>query len=91
MACLAVGMASPILATRYATRFSCIGGDCEDTCCTGWSISVDAAHYKKLKRALSQTKADREMFDQSVKKVRSGRSDTKFALIVLNEKTGYCN
>ncbi|MDP2876445.1 MAG: flagellin lysine-N-methylase [Holophaga sp.] len=25
----------------YVSRFSCIGGECEDTCCGGWGIPVD--------------------------------------------------
>ncbi|HVH47844.1 MAG TPA: flagellin lysine-N-methylase [Labilithrix sp.] len=84
-------MPDAALAPRYFTRFSCLGGACEDTCCSSWSISVDADHHKKLRRALGQTKADREMFEKSVKRVRSGRTDAKFALIVLNPTTGYCN
>ena len=31
----------------YAERFACIGPACEDTCCAGWSVSVDEAAYQK--------------------------------------------
>ncbi|MGH9607695.1 MAG: flagellin lysine-N-methylase [Terracidiphilus sp.] len=31
----------------YAGRFACIGPACEDTCCAGWSVSVDEAAYRK--------------------------------------------
>jgi hypothetical protein len=33
---------------RYANRFGCIGPACEDTCCGGWRIDVDRAHYERL-------------------------------------------
>lgn len=81
----------PVLAPRYYTRFSCIGPACENTCCSGWSILIDADHHREMRKALSQTKADREMFAKSVKRVRGEREYKKHALIVLNESTGKCN
>lgn len=84
-------MPAQTITPRYMTRFSCIGGACEDTCCSGWGITLDAADHRKLRRVLGQTKADRELFDKNVKRLRGGaRSDTKFALIVLQPTTGYC-
>lgn len=85
------GMPPSVLAPRYVSRFSCIGGACEDTCCSGWAIAIDSEHHRKMRRALGQTKADREMFEKNVKRVRSGRTDTKYALIVLDQRTGRCN
>ena len=34
---------------HYADSFHCIGADCEDTCCQGWSAYVDKATYKKYR------------------------------------------
>ena len=34
----------------YFEEFSCIGGDCEDTCCAGWYLPVDETTYKKYKK-----------------------------------------
>ena len=31
----------------YADKFRCIGSDCEDTCCHGWSVPVDEATWHK--------------------------------------------
>jgi lysine-N-methylase len=28
-------------ALNYAARFVCVGGECEDTCCSGWTVPVD--------------------------------------------------
>ncbi|MGA3047519.1 MAG: flagellin lysine-N-methylase [Terracidiphilus sp.] len=32
---------------EYAEHFSCIGSACEDTCCAGWTVTVDEASYRK--------------------------------------------
>jgi lysine-N-methylase len=37
---------SPIRA-QYAESFRCIGSDCEDTCCQGWSVPIDQAAFEK--------------------------------------------
>ncbi len=90
---MAAAPVSPtVLAPRYQTRFACIGGACEATCCAGWSISIDEPHYRKMRGTLGQTKAGRALFDASVKKVK-GRDATraKHALIVLNPATKRCN
>ncbi len=84
-------MPPSVLAPRYLARFSCTGGACEDTCCSSWAIAIDGDHYRKMRRALGQTKADREMFEKNVKRLRGGRTDDKFALIVLDQRTNKCN
>lgn len=38
------------IAPSYLKHFSCIGGDCEDTCCAGWMITIDEPTYKKYKK-----------------------------------------
>ena len=35
----------------YYHEFSCIAGECEDTCCAGWQIVADEAALKKYKKA----------------------------------------
>ena len=34
---------------RYLAGFNCIGGECPDTCCAGWDVTVDKAQFKKLR------------------------------------------
>lgn len=29
------------LMPEYMKKFKCIGGECEDTCCAGWTVSLD--------------------------------------------------
>jgi len=31
---------------KYYEKFSCIGGECEDTCCAGWEIDIDDNSYQ---------------------------------------------
>lgn len=40
-------MEKVIIKPKYVSTFSCIGPDCEDCCCTGWSIHIDKKNYKK--------------------------------------------
>jgi lysine-N-methylase len=32
---------------QYAEAFRCLGGACEDTCCTGWRVDIDRATYER--------------------------------------------
>jgi lysine-N-methylase len=34
---------------HYAGKFRCIGNECEDHCCHGWSVFVDEATYQKYR------------------------------------------
>lgn len=34
----------------YLSRFRCIGDKCEDTCCKGWGMQVDAPHVELYKK-----------------------------------------
>jgi lysine-N-methylase len=82
-------MAAPLrhIALRYMTEFRCIGPDCEDTCCTGWSVDVDESHYKKIKKAVSSDASMRELFDRAFKlREPATRSRQNYALMVLGER-----
>ncbi|MBD8498266.1 flagellin lysine-N-methylase [Paenibacillus arenosi] len=39
------------LMPSYMKNFACIGGDCEDTCCAGWKVTIDKDTYKKYKKS----------------------------------------
>lgn len=80
-----------VIAPRYQARFACIGAACEDTCCAGWSISVDADHFRKMRAALGKSKEDRATFEASVKPVQSNATRSRYALVVLNGASGRCN
>jgi lysine-N-methylase len=45
-----------LLQARHYDEFRCVGAECEDTCCTGWGITVDRDTYDKY-----QNCTDREL------------------------------
>lgn len=53
-------MSGPVL-LRAVSRFACLGGDCEDTCCQRWNISIDEAHYRGLEARMA-TPEDQRLF-----------------------------
>jgi lysine-N-methylase len=78
------------LTMRYMKDFKCIGLDCEDTCCSGWSVGIDEDHYKKLKRAIDQTQEQRREFSATHKRVDiKKRSCLHYATLCMRED-GYC-
>lgn len=40
-----------ILQPEFYMDFACVGGSCENTCCTSWRIDWDAASVEKLRKA----------------------------------------
>lgn len=34
---------------QYAQHFHCIASECEDSCCDGWTVSIDKETYKKYR------------------------------------------
>jgi len=76
-------MDSAIVTPKYVSDFSCIGPDCEDSCCVGWNIHVDKKSYKKT-MAHPELKV---LAKSALKKVK--RSDSQWA-IIETDATGAC-
>lgn len=78
----------PALVPRYVSRFSCIGPQCEDNCCTGWRVAID----KKTFNAYRQTRQPElsVLFAKNIKRQRSQSSDANYARIELNPVTQEC-
>lgn len=58
-----------ILSTGYMKNFSCIGPECEDSCCTGWQIGLSAGDLQRLGNYLTSKNRAEELeevvvFDQ---------------------------
>ncbi len=73
-----------VLVPQYMHQFSCIGSECEDSCCSGWRVEIDEATYKKYNRI-----SDRELsalVDKNVTRNRSNSNTFRYAKIVLDEK-----
>lgn len=67
-----------LLAVRGMTRFACLGGACEDTCCASWNVSVDALHYGTLRARMAAAG-------------EGGRFDEAFALLPEPERCPYAH
>jgi lysine-N-methylase len=39
-----------ISAPTYYSNFKCIGSQCEDTCCSGWTVNIDAHTFNKYQQ-----------------------------------------
>ena len=76
-----------ILVPRYMRDFSCIGSECEDTCCVGWRVHVDKRTYKKYKKV--QNRELEFLLDKRVKRIRSNSTFYAYAQIEM-EKNRSC-
>jgi lysine-N-methylase len=60
------------ITARYLTRFRCLGSSCEDTCCQGWQVPLDARRYHILKKAMDGSPAERAAFATHVQPPTGG-------------------
>ncbi len=72
----------------YAQRFSCIGSDCEDTCCAGWKVPIDKKTFDAYKESKNPRLAER--FELQIKQPQNPVSDKNYAHIDLSPTTGDC-
>ena len=71
--------------------FSCLGGECEDTCCQNWEVKIDRQHYDLLKKAMSKDENEYNVFAQSIYlNTNPIVSDYDYAFIRMGEN-GYCS
>lgn|GEM_PF-596168 len=76
------------LTPRYVERFRCVGAQCEDSCCSGWSVTLDKKTFYSY-RQLQQPEL-RSIIDSSIARKRSGASDAAYARIKLASGTRAC-
>ncbi len=76
-----------MLVPQYMQNFSCIGSDCEDSCCTGWRVNLDEATYKQYNRVRDTELTP--LIEKHVNRVRSNASTNNYGKIKL-EKDGSC-
>lgn len=65
------------LLPTYMKKFSCIGSECEDTCCNGWTISIDKNTFKKYKKLRNQE--IKVEIDKSLKRNKKNSTDAHYA------------
>lgn len=74
----------PVLLPEYLNVFHCIRGACEDTCCVGWTVTIDKSTYKGYRLLAKQDKVFRELFEQSFV-INMGGKNNSYAMIKLEE------
>lgn len=72
-----------ILIPQYFKEFTCIGSDCEDSCCIGWRVDIDHNTYKKY-RSLKNSKLT-PLIKKSISRNRSSGNESVYAKINLEE------
>ncbi len=70
-----------MLMPAYATRFACIGGDCEDTCCAGWGVTLDKASFYRYQSSFDAEL--RPLFSKHVKRYPHSKSAEDYGHIEL--------
>lgn len=74
----------------YFSSFSCLGSDCEDTCCRNWEVKLDREHYDLLNTTMSKEHNEKSLFEQYVHlNENSISSDHDYAFIRMGVN-GYC-
>ena len=74
----------------YYSKFHCIGPECEDSCCSGWTVSIDRDTYHKYKQNRHRVLAP--LFKLAVSKNTSPNADNRNNFGLLNMKPdGACH
>lgn len=76
------------LTPRYVARFACIGPACEDTCCVGWTVTLDKKTYKAYRQSTDPVLAPR--FAQDVLRNEANSNDRDYGSMALVPGTEAC-
>lgn len=76
------------LVPKYVKDFHCIGPDCPDNCCTGWTVSIDRKTYNAYQKVAHPDLATR--FQSAVQRTRKTGGDANYAKVEMKEATGEC-
>ena len=69
--------------SRQYEQFQCSGANCEDSCCSGWQVTVDRGTYEKYQKCSHPVLRPR--LDQWVQIQPAAKTAASFARIVLTE------
>jgi lysine-N-methylase len=72
-------------------RFQCIGTACEHTCCGGWRVHVDQAHYTRLRDVMERSAAEQAEFARSVEPVPEPDADPEYHATIRMRPDGNCS
>ena len=72
-----------LVAAPYMTKFRCLGGDCEDTCCAAWDIPISAEDHQRLTQAIGPAA------NAMLKRIPDGRGGS-LVVLAKRESDGKC-
>jgi len=84
-----VSKSPPLLGPEYLQRFTCIADHCEDTCCAGLKVPVDAYGRGRMREALAAEGMPLATFDQLVP-LNPDRSDPEQTAFIQMDAKGRC-
>lgn len=71
-----------VMVPDYYQKFQCIGADCEDTCCSGWRVTIDHATWQRYQKCEHETLAP--MFRSVVvENEKASQSEQEYASVKL--------
>jgi len=76
------------LVPRYVERFRCVGAQCGDSCCSGWTVSLDKKTYYTY-RQLQHPELSGVM-ESSIARRRSGTTESAYGRIKLKAGSRAC-
>lgn len=88
MATLHLTRTLPALLPRYVSRFACIGAACEDTCCSGWTVTLDKKTFNAYRQ--SKNPALVKPFAEKLRRIRSRANDHHYGKIEMEGADSAC-
>jgi lysine-N-methylase len=76
------------LVPAYTTRFQCLGSECSDSCCSGWTVSIDKRTHEAYKRI--QDPVLTPLIQTKLERTRANTSDGAYSRIALDSGNGDC-
>ncbi|WP_291572681.1 flagellin lysine-N-methylase [Clostridium sp. UBA4548] len=71
-----------LLVPEFLLNFSCIGSQCEDTCCQEWGIDIDKNTYYTYKK--SKNMLLNEKFNSNIELNNKSTNESNYAKIILD-------
>ena len=76
-------LTAAMLMPTCVSRFACIAGDCEDTCCAGWGVTLDLETFQRYQACPDPVL--KPLFDRHVKRYAHSRSSQDRGHIELQD------
>jgi len=75
------------LMPRYVERFRCIGPNCEDTCCSGWSVQIDKKTFKAYRASTDPTLST---VGALIRRIDNPPDPSLYAVLPISSDTNAC-